>query len=120
LAGRVGPSTKLIIIADDDPAQCAELALLVQMMGYRTLCFSDGEEALGAMIEHQAEAILLDINLPVRDGIRVAELAMHINHRVRICLLSGSPERCEEARVRQLGHVLVKPITRDMLRHALF
>jgi FixJ family two-component response regulator len=119
LSGSVRPDAPLVIIADDEEDQCAELAFHVETLGYRTLCFTSGEDALAAMVEHRPMAMLLDINLPARTGIRIAELVGGIDSRVRIYMISGSAERCEEAKESQLGTVLSKPLSRDMLSHIL-
>jgi FixJ family two-component response regulator len=110
---------KLVIIVDDDEDQRGEMLFFVQALGFRTLAFATGEEMLGAMLDEPPHAVLLDINLYARDGIRIAEMAKHLNHKVRICLLSGSAERCREARDRQLGEVFEKPMSMDLLRHIL-
>lgn len=115
------PAPPLVLIVDDEPDQRAELAFAVERLGYRALCIASGDEVLGAMIDHRPHTILLDINLPHRDGMRIAQLATGIDHRVRICLISGDVERCIEARDLALGVIAVlgKPITSAALRQIL-
>lgn len=110
---------KLVLIVDDDDDQRSEMLFFVEALGFRGLAFATGEEMLGAILNEPPHVVLLDINLHARDGIRIAEMATHLNHKVRICLLSGSAERCREARDRQLGEVFEKPVSLDLLRHIL-
>lgn len=110
---------KLVIVVDDDADQRDELLFFAQALGFRCLAFATGEEMLGAMLDERPHVVLLDINLPSRDGIRIAEMATNLNHKVRICFLSGSAERCREARDRQLGEVFEKPLSLELLRHIL-
>ncbi|MDB5715691.1 MAG: response regulator receiver protein [Sphingomonadales bacterium] len=110
---------KLVIIVDDDEDQRSEMLFSVEALGFRGLAFATGEEMLGALLDEPPHVVLLDINLYARDGIRIAEMATHLNHKVRICLLSGSAERCREARDRQLGEVFEKPVSLELLRHIL-
>lgn len=110
---------KLVIIVDDDASQRCEMLFSVNALGFEGLAFATGEELLAAMLDAAPHVVLLDINLHARDGIRIAEMARHLNHKVRICLLSGSAERCREARDRQLGEVYEKPVSFELLRHIL-
>jgi CheY-like chemotaxis protein len=117
--GRSRSDAGLVMIADDDEDQRIELCFFARRLGYPTMNFASGEELLGAMVEHTPQLILLDINLPARDGIRIAELASGLDHRVHICFLSGSALRLREAEIRQLGTVLSKPLSFETFRHLL-
>jgi CheY-like chemotaxis protein len=115
----LSPDSRLIMIVDDDENQRKELAFFATRMGYRTSCFASGEEMLGAILNGAPDLIVMDINLPARDGIRIAEIASSIDHRIRICFLSGSQQRRDEAWDRQLGSVFSKPLTFEMFQHLL-
>ncbi len=115
------PGEKLVLIVDDDPEQREELAFAVEGLGYDTLSVGSGEDMLGVMMDHHPHTILLDINLPDRDGMRIAKLASGLDHRVRICLVSGDSAMVAEARDRPVGiiGVLDKPVSLRELRHIL-
>jgi DNA-binding response OmpR family regulator len=114
-ASHAGP----VMIVDDDEDHCIEMAFFARQLGYEALCFASGEEMLGSMMVRQPQLIILDVNLPGRDGFRIADLARNIDHRVPICLLSGSGLRHLEALDRQLGMILSKPMNLTLLGHLL-
>lgn len=54
---------------------------------------SDGWEALQSVREHQPDVLLLDIEMPVMDGIEVARRLQELNIKVRILVLSAYDDR---------------------------
>src|SRR5690554_2333021 len=50
---------------------------------------SDGLEALNSVHEHQPDVLLLDIEMPVMDGIEVAKRLREAGVKVRILVLSA-------------------------------
>lgn len=58
-----------IMIIEDDPAIRDELALLLDNEGYRTAVVTDFAEVLDQIRQTAPDLILLDLNLPVRDGL---------------------------------------------------
>src|SRR5690606_16759230 len=67
--------TKRILLVEDDQAIAVGVALNLKIAGYAVTVASDGEAALDAIAAHKPDLILLDINLPKKDGIALmAEL----------------------------------------------
>jgi len=58
-----------ILIVDDTESSRDLLSKLLIKQGYRTVCAHDGLEALAAVEEHRPDLILLDIMMPVMDGV---------------------------------------------------
>ncbi len=54
---------------------------------------SDGLEALNYVQELQPDVLLLDIEMPVMDGIEVARRLQELNNKVRILILSAYDDR---------------------------
>lgn len=64
-----------ILIVDDDVELVGLLRFALHAAGYDVLTAFDGEQALLRLQEHKPELVILDVNLPVRDGFQVlAEL----------------------------------------------
>ncbi len=61
-----------IYIVEDDPAINEILQANLEREGYRIQVFTDGQEALDAILESPPSLILLDLNLPGMSGIEVA------------------------------------------------
>ncbi len=61
----------LILVADDDRTIRRNLARLVESEGYRSAEASDGAEALRRIHDLNPAAVLLDLKMPVLDGLAV-------------------------------------------------
>ena len=57
-----------ILIVEDERALCDTLAKSLKRKGYETDVCYDGESALEWMLAEKYDLILLDLNLPGRDG----------------------------------------------------
>jgi CheY-like chemotaxis protein len=58
------------ILVVDDAAICREpIAASLRAAGYRTLCAGNGQEALWIVEQQRPDLVLLDIAMPVMDGI---------------------------------------------------
>jgi DNA-binding NtrC family response regulator len=67
-----------VLVADDDPATRANLALLLRSEGYRVVEAADGDAAAEALADPAVAAALLDLRMPKRDGLAV--LRGHADH----------------------------------------
>ena len=59
---------KTILIVEDEQAMVGVLKDKLGLEGFLVLTASDGEEGLKVALEHQPDLILLDIVMPVMDG----------------------------------------------------
>ena len=66
-------SPELILVVDDDRTIRRNLAKLVEAEGYRSSEAVDGDEALARIRSERPAAVLLDLKMPVRDGLSVLE-----------------------------------------------
>ena len=57
-----------VLVADDDASVSESLKEILELAGHRVLVAGDGAEALQVLKEHDVDAIVLDINMPVVDG----------------------------------------------------
>ncbi len=62
-----------ILIVDDEPNIVLSLEFLMRQKGYETQVARDGEEALAAVESFRPDLVLLDVNLPRRDGFEVCQ-----------------------------------------------
>jgi len=71
-AGRVAPvpagQSPLVLLVDDDTSILSYLAQVMEAEGYRTICATDGMEALALARQHKPDCITMDIMMPVMDG----------------------------------------------------
>lgn len=58
----------LVLVADDEPQTTIMLTRIFEREGYRVLSVYDGEAALQAASEHMPDLILLDVQMPKKNG----------------------------------------------------
>ncbi len=114
-----------ILVADDDRTIRRNLILLLNSEGYQTLEASDGRQALASIATHAPDAVLLDLKMPVRDGMEVlTELGPKLaNLPVIVVTALGGSAVAIEAMRRGAYDYLTKPFDLDevlmTLRRAL-
>lgn len=111
-----------ILIADDDAAlrEIGERALTGD--GHDVIAVSDGGEALSKLTSGPVPDLLIaDVDMPVLDGLALAEKVMVAHPDLKILMISGMPERLEAASRldSQTITTLAKPFTLYALRSAV-
>ena len=66
-------NTKNLLIAEDDPVLREVYVKKFTIAGYTIRVSSNGEEAEKAIAEQAPDALVLDINMPVKDGFTVLQ-----------------------------------------------
>ena len=115
------PSKSLRILAVDDNIQMAQgLASVLSMWGHTVRTAYDGAAALALANSFAPEVVLLDLSLPLVDGLEVARRLRETPERSPALLVSMSGFGQEETRRHssQAGfdHHLVKPFDISALR----
>lgn len=62
-----------ILIVDDEPNIVVSLEFLMRQKGYETQVARDGDEALAGVESFRPDLVLLDVNMPRRDGFEVCQ-----------------------------------------------
>lgn len=80
-----------ILLIDDDELLCEMLASYLELAGYRVVQAANGNEGLARLAEQQFDLILLDLLMPVMDGIRFLRLLGAVPGPVpKVLVLSAS------------------------------
>jgi DNA-binding NarL/FixJ family response regulator len=102
-----------ILIADDDPDVREQVGLLLQTREGFEVCgeASDGSEAIERTKELQPDLVILDISMPVVDGIEAARIIRKFFPEIRILIFSvhKSKELVQEAIKRERRVTLSNP-----------
>ena len=87
----LSPSATLkVLIADDSSSVRRVLSALVNRNPNWVVCGEavDGEEAVRKVTELSPEVVLLDLSIPVMDGVRVTNILKEKHPNVRVILIS--------------------------------
>ena len=89
---------KSILIVDDDKDILTFLSYNLRKEGYRIFTATDGEEAITQVKKIQPSLILLDVMMPVLDGIEACRLirSLRLNEQPIIAMLTARSEEYSE------------------------
>jgi len=110
---------KSILVVDDEPNISLSLQYLMNKMGYEVRTASDGEAALREVENTPPDLILLDVNMPKRNGFEVCETirANPAWSQVRIVMITAKGRDIEKAQGLALGadDYITKPFSNQMV-----
>jgi CheY-like chemotaxis protein len=86
----------LILCIDDDGDNLRIRELLLQQLGYETLCARDGASGLRLFTTVEVSIVIIDNEMPGRSGSFVAHKMRQLKPDVPILLLSGLPIRPDD------------------------
>ena len=108
---QVAPSPVRILVAEDEALIRMDLVEMLQEAGYHVVAqATNGEEAIALAHEHQPDLAILDVKMPVLDGISAAEKIISISP---VLMLTAFSQRELVDRARDAGVMayVVKPFT---------
>src|SRR5688572_23790913 len=92
-----------IMIVEDDEAIATGLALNLKLAGHSTTIARDGDEALELATSEELALILLDINLPKRNGLEVLSSLRAADNLVPVVVLSARDGEFDKVAALRLG-----------------
>jgi two-component system, response regulator PdtaR len=117
----IDPARKRVVIAEDEALIRMDLAEMLQEEGYDVVAEAgDGETAVKLAQEHRPDLVILDVKMPVLDGISAAERIAE--ERVApVLILTAFSQRELVERAREAGAMayLVKPFSKSDLVPAI-
>jgi two-component system, cell cycle response regulator DivK len=111
---------KRILIVDDKATSRELLRMVLEKQGYAIIEAADGEEALKKTRSEGPDLVLLDLQMPIKNGYEVlAELRKEPAYaKLPIIALTASAMRGDQERALAAGFTgyLAKPVTLSALR----
>ena len=106
-----------ILLAEDDGATSEALQRALRLEGYQVRPFADGAAALEGALAEQVDLILLDVMMPVRDGLSVCRELRRTGVRTPILMLTARTEVSDRVSGLDAGadDYLPKPFALDEL-----
>ena len=120
----MSPNRKLrVLIADDIQETRRNIRLMVSTLDNLEMVAiaSNGRQALEMTTEHHPDIVLMDINMPIMDGLTAAGQILKIAPDIGCIIISGErdPETIREAMSIGIQEYLIKPFTIDELESAV-
>lgn len=107
-----------ILVVDDDPhiLDALTVGLTLQWQGVEVIAAADGEAGLGAFFDHEPDVVVLDVNMPLRNGFEVLRDIRRVSD-VPVLLLTARGEEAAQLRGLGLGadDYLIKPFSHLVL-----
>lgn len=114
---------KLVLIVDDEDMTRQMIAMFMKMDGYETAEAEDGAEALQKVAQCPPDAIILDVMMPVMDGITMCRKlrANAATVSIPVLMLSGRSQIDAEQEGLEAGAnaYLKKPMDPKEMLHLL-
>jgi response regulator NasT len=108
---QTGSTPVRILVAEDEALIRMDLVEMLQEAGYTVVAqAANGEEAIALATEHQPDLAILDVKMPILDGISAAEKIISI---APVLMLTAFSQRELVERARDAGVMayVVKPFT---------
>ncbi len=112
---------KLILIVEDEPKNITLLRDLLQVSGYSTIEATDGKQGVELAKAKKPDLILMDIQMPVMDGLEATRIlkADATTSNIPVLALTSYAMKGDEERILQAGcdGYLAKPFNiRELLK----
>ena len=106
-----------ILVVDDDPALRGALDRALKLEGYRVSFAHDGRQALQMMTGGTQDAVILDLGLPLMDGLEVCRRVRERGDRTPVLMLTARDAVTDRVEGLDAGadDYLVKPFALDEL-----
>jgi CheY-like chemotaxis protein len=109
-----------ILVADDDPASADLLLSFLESNGFSVSTALDGNRALELGTTGDYEVVILDVHMPMYDGVEVLQILRkrHRLHPIKVIGLTGdlSDEVRREFELSGIDSFLTKPVDLKLLR----
>jgi two-component system, cell cycle sensor histidine kinase and response regulator CckA len=103
---------ELVLVVDDEPQIRDITAAMLSRNGYRVLTAGDGAEAVALFATRSGEisVLITDLIMPNLDGAALANIALHLNPRVKVLAMSGLSSAGRSGKTERFGGAfLFKP-----------
>ena len=120
------PEALNVLIVDDNSMNLMVAKKQIELLGHKVISAINGQEAIDQWKQHQPDFILMDLQMPVMDGMEATRQIRRLIQKsggshVPIVALTADAEEStrEEALTAGLDMVLVKPSDTETLRQAI-
>ncbi|BDD88372.1 sigma-54-dependent transcriptional regulator [Desulfofustis limnaeus] len=111
-----------VLVVDDEPAIADFVSEILSVHGYQVRSFSDPEAALEVATRTSFDLALIDINMPVVDGVRLSRQVLEYDPETEIIIITGVPDETNLDPCLKMGltHFLFKPFNDSQLVYTVY
>ena len=111
-----------VLIADDAAFMRMRSVSLLEELGHEVLEAEDGQQAVDIYQEKSPDAVLLDITMPVMDGLEALKAIMELDPNAKVAMVTamGQQQVIMEAIKAGAKDFVVKPFDGDRIQEALW
>lgn len=111
-----------ILIVDDDAGIRRVLKQFLERKGYEVSTAEDGASALRMVRADWPQMVLLDVNMPKMNGIKVLQAVRRVNRRVPVLMITGQEdlETARECMAQGAFDYMVKPVNFEYLETSVW
>jgi CheY-like chemotaxis protein len=107
-----------ILVVDDDPSVLEMLHDALNLWGFDVFLAKNGREGLDVLARHKVDGILLDMDMPVMDGLTMLDELRWLGYPIPVVIMSGTvkvPSQHQRGVVGAQGF-MSKPFSLSFLR----
>jgi CheY-like chemotaxis protein len=110
-----------ILVVDDNEDGATTLSMVLELAGHRTSTAYNGRDAVDAATRDHYDAVLLDLNMPIMDGLQAARILRQLQPAPKLIACSAWDDAEARQRTSELGFCahLAKPVPLNLLEVTL-
>jgi len=114
---------KTILLADDDASVRTMIGRVLESAYYRVVLAGTGREAASQFLNGPPDLVLLDLNMPDKDGWEAWNIMSTLHPFVPVIVITARPNQHDAARKMRIDALMEKPLDLPLLlqtiRHLL-
>ncbi len=110
---------KRILLADDDPAIRQLLGRVLRLENFEVIFAQTGREAVAKYLDGAPDLVLLDLNMPDKDGWEAWHLMSSLHPTLPVIIITARPHQCEKASRMRANALMEKPLDLPVLLEAI-
>jgi len=110
-----------ILIVDDDAGLCKTTSFILQREGYAVTTAENGEEAIEKVQEEKFDMVLMDIKMPIMDGVEAYKRIKQIRPETKTIMMTGYAvdDLIQDALEEGAHSAIHKPLDMDQILNLL-